>query len=64
MRRLALFLILAFTSVSASALCPDAGLFSRGGIVSQLCWSCFFPITVGPVPIGVGPVPADAAGPV
>jgi len=32
--------------------CPDAGTFSQGGIVSKVCWPCFFPILIGPVPIG------------
>jgi conjugal transfer pilus assembly protein TraU len=42
-------------STVASAIgtptCPNAGLWS-GGIVSKVCWPCFFPIYMGPTPIG------------
>lgn len=31
--------------------CPDAKLF-EGGALTSVCWSCFFPITVGGVPLG------------
>lgn len=31
--------------------CPDSGFFSRGRFISDLCWTCFFPIKIFGVPI-------------
>lgn len=31
--------------------CPSAGTFA-GGVVTRVCWPCFFPILIGPVPVG------------
>jgi len=42
--------------------CNDAGLFS-GGLFSKVCWTCFFPITIGGSKIGAGTLPLGRAGP-
>jgi conjugal transfer pilus assembly protein TraU len=37
----------------AGVACPDAGLFSQGGLVSKVCTTCYFPIYIGDsLPIG------------
>jgi conjugal transfer pilus assembly protein TraU len=32
--------------------CLDSGFFSEGKIVTDLCWSCIFPVTVMGIPLG------------
>ena len=37
--------------------CPDAGLFTQGGLVTKVCINCYFPIYIGgSVPIGPNPL--------
>lgn len=51
---------------SAMVACNDSGLLTRGGIVTQVCWRCIFPIRIGGAPIGGLPtqVPDSLAPPV
>lgn len=61
-REVLLGLALALSSLHLSAqdtggiagiACPDAGLFSQGGLVSKVCTTCYFPIYIGDsLPIG------------
>jgi conjugal transfer pilus assembly protein TraU len=47
-------------AVAADATCPDAELLS-GKLITDVCWSCLFPIRIAGVPIGGGEVPAGAS---
>jgi len=42
--------------------CPNSGFFS-GTAISNVCWSCFFPIRIAGVPLGGTNFPSDAAAP-
>lgn len=60
-----LIMALSTSSVEASPTCPNASLFGGGALVN-ICWTCFFPITIGRVPIGtdlVANVPVGSAAP-
>lgn len=43
--------------------CPDSGLFSGGGLLTDICWECIFPIQVAGAPLmgGTGDIPGGAA---
>lgn len=45
-------LVAAGVAAPAQALCPDAGTFSRGKFISDICWVCMFPMQIGPVTPG------------
>ena len=45
---------------AADAACPDAELLS-GKLITDVCWSCLFPIRIAGVPIGGGTVPPGAS---
>jgi len=56
--------LFAQTDGESGLTCPDAGTFS-GGIISRVCWTCFFPIVIGPVPLGDGTnMPEDDVYPI
>ncbi|WP_263856853.1 MULTISPECIES: TraU family protein, partial [Vibrio] len=44
----------------AELTCPDAGLLS-GKLLTDVCWSCIFPIRVAGLPLGSGNVPSGAS---
>jgi len=46
---------------AADATCPDAELLS-GKLITDICWSCLFPVRIAGMPIGGGAVPAGASG--
>ncbi|HOV56373.1 MAG TPA: TraU family protein [Rhodanobacteraceae bacterium] len=58
---IALAAIPSASAIGADPTCPSAELFG-GGIVSKVCWNCFFPIRVAGVPYGdASNVPIGAA---
>src|SRR5690606_33647492 len=63
LRRCLLWLLLASLLWSAATradlACPDAQVLS-GRLLTDICWSCLFPIRVAGLPMGQGPVPAGA----
>ena len=44
----------------AELSCPDAQVLS-GKLLTDICWSCLFPIRVAGLPMGEGPVPTGAS---
>ncbi len=49
-------------AIAATPGCPDAKTFSSGAFMSDLCWSCMFPMQIG---VAAGDTfPQDAAAPV
>ena len=42
----------------AVGICPDAGILS-GGMASEFCFSCLFPLRIAGVPTGTGPIPPN-----
>jgi conjugal transfer pilus assembly protein TraU len=53
-------LILAPQARAADAACPDAQLLS-GRLITDICWSCLFPVRIAGMPIGGGRVPEGAS---
>lgn len=51
-------------SAPAQALCPDSGAVSNGGFITDLCWTCMFPIRFSGVNIGGSHTPDDTASPI
>lgn len=47
--------------VSSGTICPDSKILS-GKLVTDVCWSCMFPIRVAGVSFGGGDAPSAAAG--
>ncbi|MFP4280889.1 MAG: conjugal transfer protein TraU, partial [Halochromatium sp.] len=45
---------------AADAACPDAELLS-GKLITDICWSCLFPVRIAGMPIGGGRVPEGAS---
>lgn len=37
-----------------AATCPDSGAYSRLKVITDLCWTCFFPIKIAGIPIAMG----------
>ncbi|CAE6908558.1 hypothetical protein ACOMICROBIO_EPCKBFOG_01861 [Vibrio sp. B1FLJ16] len=61
MRTLVVMLVLgASIPAKAELTCPDAGLLS-GKLLTDVCWSCIFPIRVAGLPLGSGNVPSGAS---
>lgn len=60
----AVLLIFSTPTASAAPGCPDSGLLTRGAILTNLCWKCFFPIRMAGVTIGGGArsIPGDVSG--
>lgn len=52
MRRLLAALVLLLAGTAANAVGPCTGRFPNP--VTDICWNCFFPITIAGVPIGAG----------
>lgn len=47
------------SALGADATCPDAELLSAK-LITDICWSCLFPIRIAGVPIGGGRYPSGA----
>ena len=61
LRTLVVMLVLgASIPAKAELTCPDAGLLS-GKLLTDVCWSCIFPIRVAGLPLGSGNVPSGAS---
>ncbi len=55
-----MFVLGASIPAKAELTCPDAGLLS-GKLLTDVCWSCIFPIRVAGLPLGSGSVPSGAS---
>ena len=55
-----MFVLGASIPAKAELTCPDAGLLS-GKLLTDVCWSCIFPIRVAGLPLGSGNVPSGAS---
>jgi len=55
-----MFVLSASIPAKAELTCPDAGLLS-GKLLTDVCWSCIFPIRVAGLPLGSGSVPSGAS---
>ena len=53
-------LVMVRPATPADATCPDAELLS-GRLITDVCWSCLFPVRIAGVPIGGGEVPSGAS---
>jgi len=53
------------TSVT-SATCPDSGMYSQMKALSDLCWTCFFPIKIAGIPLAgeTSKLPSKTAAPI
>lgn len=47
--------VAAGAEVPNAPTCPDSGMFTQGGMFTKICWPCFFPIYIGPTPLGTPP---------
>lgn len=51
----------ALAADTAGLTCSKTGMITKGGFIKDMCWSCFFPITIGGMPTSAGPLPGNTS---